>query len=269
MLYAYNALPLAEQVNLFALVFFFCVGIITLAIFSLRWKQRRRDQARSRGGTVITAEFFREYFFFITFPFLKLCEIARLSPNTISAFSLFLGFVAAGSIAAGWFFWGGWALAFSGMVDTLDGQIARLTGKVSARGAYLDSVFDRYADFAVFSAFLFYFGTGLSEITVVSGYVPAAAALAALTGAALISYVKERGANLGVRDERGLMQRADRLLITCVMCIYDPAALLFAGMVFDEQQNNRYLTLIGLSVMAIVSHASAINRLRRIAKQLQ
>lgn len=268
MLNAFHALPANEQVNLFVLLFCFLVGVVTIAIFSLRWKYRKRDRVRSRGGTLITAEFFREYFFFITFPFLKLCEVGRFSPNAISAFSLLLGFVAAGFIAMGWFFWGGWALAFSGMVDTLDGQIARLSGKVSARGAYLDSVFDRYADFAVFSAFLFYFGGGFSEVTVIPAYVPAAAALAALTGAALISYVKERGANLGARDERGLMQRADRLLITCVMCIYDPAALLFAGMLWDEQQNNRYLALAGLIAMAVVSHASAINRIRRIAKQL-
>lgn len=268
MLNAFQSLAVNEQVNLLALLFCFFVGIITIAIFSLRWKYRKRDRLRSRGGTLITAEFFREYFFFITYPFLKLCEVGRFSPNAISAFSLFLGLVAAGFIAMGWFFWGGWALAFSGMVDTLDGQIARLTGKVSARGAYLDSVFDRYADFAVFCGFAYYFGSGASDMTVLPAYLPAAAALAALTGAALISYAKERGANLGAKDERGLMQRADRLLITCVMCIYDPAALLLAGAFFGESENNRYLALVGLFAMALVSHASAINRIRRIAKQL-
>lgn len=268
MLYAFDQLPRAQQINLFVLLFAFMVGLVTIAVFAMRWKTRKRDLARSRGGTLITAEFFREYFFFITYPFLRLCEILHLSPNAISTFSLFFGVSAGILISQGQFFWGGWSLAFSGMVDTLDGQIARITGRISPRGAYLDSVFDRYADHAVFVGFIWYFGTGAANITALPGYAPAAAALAALTGAALISYAKERGANLGAKDERGLMQRADRLLITCVMCIYDPAAHWGATWLLGEQHNNRYLSLAGLFVMAVVSHVSAVNRIRRITQQL-
>jgi archaetidylinositol phosphate synthase len=42
--------------------------------------------------------------------------------------------------------WGGLLVILCGVLDALDGKIAKLTGKASSRGDFLDHVLDRYAD---------------------------------------------------------------------------------------------------------------------------
>ena len=48
--------------------------------------------------------------------------------------------------ADGMLFTGGWLLLFTGTLDIIDGRVARRTNGSSARGAFLDSIIDRYAD---------------------------------------------------------------------------------------------------------------------------
>jgi len=53
-----------------------------------------------------------------------------------------LGFSALAGLAYAWgaIFIGGWCVLVSGILDLLDGSLARRTGRVSRRGAFLDSV---------------------------------------------------------------------------------------------------------------------------------
>ncbi|TLX93060.1 MAG: CDP-alcohol phosphatidyltransferase family protein, partial [Thaumarchaeota archaeon] len=41
-------------------------------------------------------------------------------------------------------------LLVSGFFDIVDGQVARVTGKTSKKGAFLDSIFDKIAEVAIF-----------------------------------------------------------------------------------------------------------------------
>ncbi|MGB9003461.1 MAG: CDP-alcohol phosphatidyltransferase family protein, partial [Nitrosotalea sp.] len=49
---------------------------------------------------------------------------------------------------------GGVLLLISGFFDIVDGQVARITGKASKKGAFLDSVFDKIAEVAIFLGIL-------------------------------------------------------------------------------------------------------------------
>jgi len=266
---SFALLPAAERFNLAALAAAFAIGILTIVYFTLTYSARKKDADRTRGGTFITARFFREYFFFLTAPLITFFLRLGLSPNQISALSLFLSLVAAGCIYSGHLFWGGWAIAFSGVVDTIDGEIARRTGRASKQGAFLDSVFDRYADNAIFISLAAYFALAFSAGSYAAGFWYALLSLLSLSGAALISYSKERGANLGAQDTRGLMQRADRLVILCVMCIYDPAAFWLQRSFTGSQQNEHLLSLLGLAAMGVISHLSAAGRIFRLARTLK
>src|SRR2546430_9317442 len=50
----------------------------------------------------------------------------------------------------GRFFWAGIVLIVANLFDMLDGQVARLSGRVTSFGGFLDSSLDRLSDMAVF-----------------------------------------------------------------------------------------------------------------------
>lgn len=97
-------------------------------------------------------------------------------------------------------------LAVISFADMLDGQIARLSGRSSTWGAFLDSSLDRIADGAVFGAIVVWFA--LAGHPVLAGVTVAALVLGQVT-----SYVKARAESHGWTVTGGLAARADRLLI--------------------------------------------------------
>ncbi len=105
-------------------------------------------------------------------------------------------------------------IGFSGLLDALDGSVARLTGTASRAGAFLDSTTDRLAD-------AFYYVS-----LIVLGLNPVLASLA--MGFALVtSYSKARSASLGLVEEEGigLMERGDRILaliLVATLYSYEP-----------------------------------------------
>jgi len=108
---------------------------------------------------------------------------------------------------------GGWLLAgllllASGFFDMVDGAVARVTGTVSERGAFLDSNFDRVAEVLVYGGMTV---GGVGEPVVV---------LAALALSLLVSYSRARGESLGVKVSGvGLGERAERVLILAAASI--------------------------------------------------
>ena len=104
--------------------------------------------------------------------------LERTSPATITAVGLVVGLGAAAAAAAGRFDVALVAWLLNRMLDGLDGDVARLTGRASARGAYLDLM----ADLLVYAAV----PLGLAAGAVGAGLADPAAAwgAAALAGAA-------------------------------------------------------------------------------------
>jgi CDP-diacylglycerol--glycerol-3-phosphate 3-phosphatidyltransferase len=90
--------------------------------------------------------------------------------------------------------------------DTLDGTMARLSGRSSAWGAFLDSTLDRIGDAAVFTALLWWF--------VGRGHQPwlAAATAVCLIGGMVVSYAKARAEGLGLTCNVGIAERSERLV---------------------------------------------------------
>jgi CDP-diacylglycerol---glycerol-3-phosphate 3-phosphatidyltransferase len=91
--------------------------------------------------------------------------------------------------------------------DTVDGTMARLSGRSSRWGAFLDSSLDRVGDAAVFTALLWWFvGQGhrawLAAVTAVC-----------LIGGVVVSYVKARAEGLGMTCDVGVAGRSERLVV--------------------------------------------------------
>jgi CDP-diacylglycerol---glycerol-3-phosphate 3-phosphatidyltransferase len=95
--------------------------------------------------------------------------------------------------------------------DLIDGYMARLTGKVSRFGAFLDSTLDRIGDGAIFGGLALYFaGPGDSEVYLVL-------ALVCLVMGGVTSYARARAEGLGFQAKVGIAERADRLVAILVM----------------------------------------------------
>jgi CDP-diacylglycerol--glycerol-3-phosphate 3-phosphatidyltransferase len=144
-------------------------------------------------------------------PLVGVLARAGVSPDIVT----FVGTVgvSAGALVfftRGHFFVGTLVITAFVFSDMLDGLIARARGTVSVWGAFWDSALDRVGDAAVFgSLVMWYAGDGDS--------LPlAGAALGALIGGSVTSYVKARAESVGLSANVGFAERAERLIIVLV-----------------------------------------------------
>ena len=101
---------------------------------------------------------------------------------------------------------GGILLLVSGFFDIVDGQVARITGKTSKKGAFLDSVFDKIAEVAIFLGIL------------IGGYSQGYLVLLAIGLSLLVSYTRARAESIGVQLQGiGIGERAERLLVIAII----------------------------------------------------
>lgn len=70
----------------------------------------------------------------------------RITPNVLTLIGLVIGVIAGVVLALGSFVTGGILILLTGLVDTLDGAVARNRRAVTAFGATFDSIADRYVD---------------------------------------------------------------------------------------------------------------------------
>src|SRR4029450_8780701 len=69
-------------------------------------------------------------------------QVVVVMPSAFTLGNLFFGFWAIVSAFNGNFRWAGWFIVFSGILDMLDGRVARLSNTGSRFGAELDSLVD-------------------------------------------------------------------------------------------------------------------------------
>ena len=103
---------------------------------------------------------------------------------------------------------GGILLLVSGFFDMVDGQVARVTGKTSKKGEYLDSMFDKIAEVAIFLGIL------------VGGYAEPYLVFLAITLSLLVSYARAKSDIINVKLQGiGIGERAERLLVIAIIGI--------------------------------------------------
>ena len=83
-------------------------------------------------------------------------QVVVVMPSAFTLGNLFFGFWAIVSAFNGNFRWAGWFIVFAGILDMLDGRVARLSGTGTRFGAELDSLVD-VISFGVAPALLIYF----------------------------------------------------------------------------------------------------------------
>lgn len=173
---------------------------------------------------------------------------AGVSPNLIT----FAGFLATAGIAAiigtGQFLLAGLLLIPVSLFDALDGTVARLGGKASPFGAFLDSNLDRYAEIALYGGLLYFYAMRGDLWPVVLTYL-------AITGSLMVSYARARAEGLGMKGEVGIFTRLERFIV-------------LVGGLFLGGFNPGLLTL-SLAVIAVGSHITALQRIWHVSQVSQ
>ena len=141
----------------------------------------------------------------------------------------------------------------SGYFDALDGKIAKLAGKCSAKGDYLDHVFDRYADVFMIGGVAF------------SAWCNPYLGMFALIGVLLTSYMGTQAQAIGApRLYSGLLGRADRVVLSTLF----PLIQFFMGIAgygsFDIDLGFWAFNINWLEIMmlwfAVVGNITAVQR---------
>jgi CDP-diacylglycerol--glycerol-3-phosphate 3-phosphatidyltransferase len=170
-----------------------------------------------------------------------------LSPNamtmigTAGAVGGALWLFPTGHLLAGTFVVWGFA-----MFDLLDGAMARAKGHGTKYGTVLDATCDRIADGALLAGITWFAFT-------VNNRPMAAAALICLVLAQVTSYIKARAEATGLTANVGLVERAERLIITLV-------GSGLSGFGVPYALDVALWLLVGLSVITVVQRMIAVWR---------
>lgn len=138
--------------------------------------------------------------------------VARLGihPNTVTVLGMLLQISVGVVFGLGYVTLGGWLLLVVAPVDALDGLVARVLGKQSRFGAFLDSTLDRISDAALI--------VGLTVHYVYrAAYLEVALLLTSLVAAMMVSYVRARAEALGFTCKVGLLTRLERIVLIGVL----------------------------------------------------
>lgn len=178
------------------------------------------------------------------------------TPNQVSVVSFGVAVTAGGAFYTATpvtYAVGALLVAFSGVLDVVDGQLARRTGDSSAQGDMLDHTLDRYSDLVLL-------------VGIAGGLGSWALGLFAVTGVFLTSYMGTQAQAVGAgRDYGGLLGRADRLALIVVAGALQPLLPLVA----ETAEVAGFVPLEWLLVLfAVVGNLTALQRFWASWKEL-
>ena len=142
-------------------------------------------------------------------PVAALLDRFGASANQVSVAGFVINVGAAALVVTGHLVPAGALYLFAGMLDLLDGVLARAGGKPTRFGAFLDSTLDRASEGVVFAAIGYRFAAEGSA-------VDAGIVVLALLGSFLVSYVRARAEGLGAECRVGIATRAERVVLVAL-----------------------------------------------------
>jgi len=231
------------------------LAVASMGVFALRGRRPDVD-AQGKGSTFLmgVGDFFVHWFMWVIGPAERVLLRLGVGPDAMNVSGLLFGALAGVLIATDHLELGGWAIAAGGVCDILDGRLARARKVVSDYGAFIDSTLDRFVEVFAFLGFVFFLRA--------FAWGPLLAA-AAITGSLLVSYTRARGESVGVLCKEGLMQRAERLVLTCLACLSDAPL----GARFGLASGTIVLWIVGL--IAVGTFLTAAHRTLWISARLR
>jgi len=241
---------------LIGLLLYFLVALALFTIQTLRSGLPVDGEVAERPASRLLGRYLRHYLMWVLAPYERWLVRAGVSPNAVTLASLATAIGAAVALALGHFAVGGWLYLLTGILDILDGRIARATGRESRAGAFFDSVIDRYAELAVFSGLAVYYRSSPALVAV----------LLAAIGSVMVSYVRARGEALGVDVKVGTMQRPERLLYLGAVVAHSP---LWEALRPSTGRPLYAPVVVALALLGLTANVTAVRRIMHALRQLE
>jgi phosphatidylglycerophosphate synthase len=238
-------------------VLYFVIGLLAFSVRSAIWGVTHDRDIEASGRSILIGAYLRNYFSWMVRPLWLLVLASGISPNAVTVIAMMTGGASGVAVAYGHFALGGWLFILSGILDTLDGKLARARSRVTPAGAAFDSLLDRYADGAVLFGLAVYFRHSWVLIAV----------LAAIFGTSMVPYVRAKAESFGVTMKEGLMQRPERVMTLGVAVMASP--IVEALLPVASGPPPQRLAAIGLVFLAVTSNTTAIGRIARLLAALR
>ena len=146
---------------------------------------------------------------------------SRVTPNALTALGVLLCAVASVLVYFEYrneilFYWlGAFIFVVGSILDILDGALARLSGKGTPFGAFLDSTTDRVSEGFMLGAIALVFHRHGNQVAL-------AFTFAAVAGSFLVSYTRARAEALGLKGDVGIGSRAERVAVITAGLVLAP-----------------------------------------------
>ena len=239
------------------------IVLLLAAAYGLRVAIKGRahfERIDRQGGSFLLRKGAMELGYWMLAPVATLLVSIRVTPNHVSLASLGFGLLAGVCLAMGHFGFGAICAIISGLLDSVDGMVARISGLASDAGEVLDAAVDRYAEFFFLSGLIIYY-RAIPVLQVV--------ALLALLGSFMVSYSTTKAEALKVEPPRGSMRRPERAVYLTL-----GAALSAVSIPWLETQREfsipiGYPMALALGLVAVIANVSSVARFRSIAKTIR
>jgi phosphatidylglycerophosphate synthase len=231
----------------------------SFVIFGLRtWLRGMPIDAEvlGRPDSPVLSRYLRHFIMWLLAPWQRLLVRTGVTPNMLTFASLLAAAASGAAAGVGRFALAGWLYFLCGILDILDGRVARIRNQVSPAGAFFDSVIDRYAELFVFAGMAVFYR---------SSWALGAVLLASL-GSVMVSYTRARGEALGVSDLNiGLMQRPERLFYLGMSMVWAP----IVENAFGHGPLPAFpLVVGGLALLAVSTNLTAVRRIQHTMARL-
>ena len=135
-----------------------------------------------------------------------------IAPNILTTTGVVINMGCGVLFGFGQFFWAGVVLIVANLFDMLDGNVARLSGRVTKYGSFLDSTLDRLSDMVAFMGVMVFYARNTQQHSVLNVGLAGTGMIASV----LVSYTTARSEALGVKANIGFLQRPERVVLLII-----------------------------------------------------
>jgi CDP-diacylglycerol--glycerol-3-phosphate 3-phosphatidyltransferase len=133
----------------------------------------------------------------------------HINPNILTFVGVAINVGSGLLFGFGEFFWAGIVLIVANLFDMLDGQVARLSGRVTSFGGFLDSSLDRLSDMVVFVGLVVFYARATEHHSTLNVFL----AGAGLMGSVMVSYASARAESMIPKCDVGFLRRPERVVL--------------------------------------------------------
>jgi len=172
----------------------------------------------------------------------RLLDRIGVRPNFLTLTGLLVTLFAMLCIVFGYFRIGGILILAGGVLDILDGGLARVSGTSNAFGGFLDSIVDRYADLLLLTGLIVYYAkVDRIEYVILCCIVT--------IGTVLIPYSRAKAERYLPKCNVGLLERPERSILLAIGGIFNVMPL-------------------SLGILGVLSHVTVFQRIHYSWKEM-